>query len=257
MKPAGKTFISLIIFCLFIFQGLKAQSFLQSLQQYNTNYPQENIYVHFDKSVYYPGETIWFKAYLKSQNFPSQISTNFYIELLDESGKLIERKKIPIYEATAAGSFDLPAKFNGKGVILRAYTSWQLNFDAATTYSQFINISSGAKLLEQQGRKRSFELNFFPEGGDLIADISSGVAFTLTDKNGYPANVSGIIKDGSGKLVTNFASVHDGMGKFTLLPAFNQDYTAEWTDVYGVEHISILPKVKPGGITLHIEDKGS
>ncbi|RYZ48707.1 MAG: hypothetical protein EOO14_21750, partial [Chitinophagaceae bacterium] len=33
--------------------------------------PQEKVYVHFDKSHYNPGETIWFKAYLFTGNQPS------------------------------------------------------------------------------------------------------------------------------------------------------------------------------------------
>ena len=33
------------------------------LNVYANQYQEERIYIHFDKSSYIPGETIWFKAY--------------------------------------------------------------------------------------------------------------------------------------------------------------------------------------------------
>src|ERR1051326_8867846 len=46
--------------------------------------PQEKIYVQFDKNYYNAGETIWFKAYLFTGNDPSEVSKNFYADLIDE-----------------------------------------------------------------------------------------------------------------------------------------------------------------------------
>jgi hypothetical protein len=256
MNIPGKALSSTIALCLLLSAAANAQSFLQSLQQYNSGYPQEKIHIHFDKSVYNTGETIWFKAYLKSQNYPSRISTNLYTELLDESGKLIERKKSPIYEATAAGSFELPQKLNGKGVVFRAYTTWQLNFDSTAVFNQYLNIASSPTSSELPG-ERKLTLRFFPEGGDLIIDLNSVVAFSSSDERGFPANVSGIVKDGSGKPVTTFVSVHDGMGTFNLVPKSNEAYTAEWQDGSGRVHQTNLPRAKPSGVSFHVADKGS
>src|SRR6187399_613640 len=87
-------------------------SFSQQLDSimnvYANNYPQEKVYVHFDKKIYNPGETMWFKAYVFSGADPSLFSKNFYTELSDADGNILERKVAPLMEATAAGSFDLP-----------------------------------------------------------------------------------------------------------------------------------------------------
>ena len=107
---------------------------------YGERFPHEKIYVHFDKPAYNTGETIWFKAYLFSGIAPSHISRNFYAELVDPSGKILQQKIVPIFEASAAGSFDLPATLNTTTVIFRAYTTWMLNFDSSFLYTKTFRI---------------------------------------------------------------------------------------------------------------------
>ncbi len=51
--------------------SLRAQPFDSLLNKLNEQFPQEKIYLHFDKTLYNPGETIWFKAYLFTGIFPS------------------------------------------------------------------------------------------------------------------------------------------------------------------------------------------
>jgi hypothetical protein len=255
MKPTGKAFSCLIAACLLFYSATNAQSILKSLDHYNSNYPEEKIHVHFDKSVYNHGESVWFKAYITSQNFPSQISTNFYAELLDANGKLLERKAFPVYEATAAGSFELPSNTNKNGYIFRAYTAWQLNFDSTLVFNRYINVAGEAPSTTGAHRKK-FHLSFFPEGGDLVTDLGSIVAFTARDDRGFPAKISGNVKDAAGKVVASFASVHDGMGKFSFLPKTREPYSAEWKDEYGVIHNTALPLAKASGVTLQVDDKG-
>src|SRR5688572_23226786 len=88
--------------CLLSCTFSKSQIFDSVLSNLTSNYPQEKAYLHFDKGVYNSGETIWFKAYLFSGNFPSQISKTLYAELLDEEGNLIERKTMPVVISSAA-----------------------------------------------------------------------------------------------------------------------------------------------------------
>ncbi|HEX4372556.1 MAG TPA: hypothetical protein VHZ50_04535, partial [Puia sp.] len=76
-----------IIALVFLFPVVLCAQKLDSMMSvYANNYPQEKVYVHFDKNLYNPGETIWFKAYVFSGNLPSTISKNFYTELSDDNG---------------------------------------------------------------------------------------------------------------------------------------------------------------------------
>src|SRR3954471_8426415 len=100
----------------------RAQHIDSMINVYGERYPQEKIYVHFDKPAYNTGETIWFKSYLFAGIVPSPISKNFYAELLDQQGKVLQQKILPIYEGSSAGSFDLPANLPPT-IVFRAYTT--------------------------------------------------------------------------------------------------------------------------------------
>src|SRR5689334_4135281 len=133
---------SLIALALVLFSGLGAgyaQQIDSMVNLYGERFPQEKIYVHFDKPAYNTGETMWFKSYLYAGILPSPISRNFYAELLDQNGKVLQQKIMPIYESSSAGSFDLPANLPPT-VVFRAYTTWMLNFDTAFLFTKTIRI---------------------------------------------------------------------------------------------------------------------
>src|SRR5579864_3015042 len=99
---------------------LRAQKLDSMMNVYANNYPQEKIYVQFDKNLYHAGETIWFKGYVFTGADPSLVSKNFYAELSDPSGNILQRKVYPISESSTAGDFDLPAKLTAKHLHFRA-----------------------------------------------------------------------------------------------------------------------------------------
>jgi hypothetical protein len=98
----------LIIFLLSIVPDARAQEPDSLLNKLDKEYPQEKIYIHYDRPYYNPGETIWFKAYVFSANLPSLFSKTLYAELIDDKGNVIQRKTVPILGASAASDFTLP-----------------------------------------------------------------------------------------------------------------------------------------------------
>jgi hypothetical protein len=60
------------------------------------NFPQEKIYMQFDKPSYVPGEIIWFKAYLMSGFDPSSISKTAYIDFVNASGRVLKHCIAPV-----------------------------------------------------------------------------------------------------------------------------------------------------------------
>lgn len=273
---------SLIALALLLTTGLGAgyaQQIDSLLNLYGEKYPQEKIYVHFDKAAYNTGETIWFKSYLYAGILPSPISRNFYAELLDQQGKVLQQKILPIYESSAAGHFDLPANLPPT-IVFRAYTTWMLNFDTAFLFSKTIRIlnktvavappaatattaktPAGAKPGNTAAAANTVPtavtLRFFPEGGDLVTSLESVVAVKVTDAYGLPINAEGIIKDNTGASVATFSTTHDGMGRFTLEAQPGKTYVAEWTDEKKQTHKTQLPEAKPVGVALQCAPTGS
>ncbi len=223
---------------------------------YANRYPQERVYVQFDKNIYNPGETIWYKAYVFSGNLPSPISRNFYSELSDGNGNVLERRAAPLYESTASGNFDIPGDLKGNHLHFRAYTVWMLNFDTAFLFEKDIRIIGKRNDSAHGQSPQTSLLQFFPEGGDMIAGMENNVAFKANDQFGNPVDIKGVLKDASGKAILEFKSIHDGMGKFLLAPDKSDVFTADWTDGRGIEHKTDLPLVKSSGVALRVQTAG-
>src|SRR4051812_3735757 len=92
----------------FSFFSVKAQVVDSMIKVYSEQVPEQKPYVHFDKDLYLAGETIWFKAYLFSGFSLAGNSKNFYAELINDKGTVLQRKVYPITESVANGSFDIP-----------------------------------------------------------------------------------------------------------------------------------------------------
>ena len=261
-----KNFLKIYFFILssVICINLHAQHFDSALKRLNTEYRQEKLYLQFNRSVYNAGETIWFKAYIFAGNFPSLISKTLYTELTDAKGKLIRRIISPVIISSASGSIDIPTDVGGT-VYVRSYTKWMLNFDSSFLFSKTLSIIPSQKTLPKvtsssQTRSNntapvtsSIVLQFFPEGGDLVQNIESRIAFKATDRRGDPVNISGDIVDSKGKKVTSFISIHDGMGTFILTPESSEQYKAVWNDK-GQTHETQLPSAKQSGVVMQTEN---
>jgi hypothetical protein len=83
---------------LFSFSIAKAQVLDSTLAVYSTKYQQERTYLHYDKTAYVPGETIWFKAYLMQGILPAEGSKTFYIDWVDDKGKLLNHSSAPVLD---------------------------------------------------------------------------------------------------------------------------------------------------------------
>ncbi|MEP7108921.1 MAG: hypothetical protein ABI760_13090 [Ferruginibacter sp.] len=216
----------------------------------DTKYPQEKVHLHLDKAYYNAGETIWFKAYLATDNLPGAISKTLYAELLDDKGNVMQRKIMPVLQSGAASSFDLPDTVHASRLFIRAYTSWMLNFDSSLLYLKPIQLIPARNAAKKMQPILTYSVQFFPEGGDLINNISSRVAFKATDNQGEPIIIKGDIVDGKGKKITSFSSVHDGMGYCILQPLAGEKYRALWKDKKGLPHETALPEAKKQGMVL-------
>lgn len=94
------------------------------------------------------------------------------------------------------------------------------------------------------------DIQFFPEGGDLIAGVPATVAFKAVGPDGLGRYVKGEVVDPNGKPVANFASQHLGMGTFNLIAEAGKTYKATITFPDGSKMNYPLPEVKPAGIAL-------
>ena len=226
-----------------------------NIDSYSSTYPQEKIYIQFDKPAYSAGETVWFKAYIMKGFEISNLSKNFYIDFTDVDGNILMHGVYPLQQASAAGNFDINGYYTGKNIHVRAYTKWMLNFDSNFLYNRDIRIipkpTPNGKIPPKPVLTASMQ--FFPEGGDCVAGIKSRVAFKANYQNGIPAKVKGQVLNSKGAVVDSFKSQHDGMGVFYLEPQAGEVYTVKWTDDQKVAYQTPLPAAKAFGATLQVK----
>ncbi len=221
-----KIILTSLVTLLVFNQFLLAQSIEQKFLDWTQQNPIEKIYLHIDRENYHAGQTIWFKGYFTNGFVPSANSSNLYVELLNNRSEVVVRNIFPVYLGSTAGQLDLPSTLEEGVYQIRAYSPVMLNQPGFVFYKRIDIYGTQNKKQVKDNKSEHIELSFFPEGGNLITGKLNRIAFKAIDKNGMPIEVAGEITDNSGKLITSFNSVHDGMGSFAILPQNGETYIA-------------------------------
>jgi len=221
----------------------------------------EKVYLHLDRESYYPGDDIWFKAYLidASDGLLSSNSINLHVELISPDSKIIDSRVIKLDSGMGNGDFHLSEKLQSGRYRLRAYTNYMRNFGDQLFFKKeitIINSSDAVKAFSDSSNynRNKLDISFFPEGGSLIENVSSTVAFKAVDENGYGYGISGEVYSSAGEKVIEFKSAHNGMGSFSLNPAPGFRYFAIIKSRNGDSIKYEIPKSFPKGVVLNISN---
>jgi hypothetical protein len=206
------------------------------LDKYYKNNPIEKLYVQTDKTQYLSGEKIWFKAVVCYDDtaFSSLLSKVLYVELLDSKHNLVVQRTLPITNQTAIGDFSISDSLRSGNYELRCYTTWLRNFGEDYFFHKTLQITQNLASANAEISKTPKEalqgeyavknpiakpiLQFFPEGGDMVAMLRNQVAFKATDSTGKSVKVEGVIQDTQGKVCAVFKSNDMGLGSFRIVP---------------------------------------
>ena len=118
-----------------------------------------------------------------------------------------------------------------------------------------LEAETGKLIISKFPLKNSFsaaDFQFFPEGGDLLENVSSKVAFKAVQEMGLGLDLKGEIVDNTGKVINSIQSQHQGMGVFTLLPESGKTYKANLIFANGIKKTVPLPEIKPSGIAISV-----
>lgn len=260
-----KKLFSIVIYSLVVVAAF-AQQPSEELQRQFANYQQqakqEKLFVHTDKSFYLTGETIWFRIYNvdASSHKASSISKVAYVEILNNEGRAVLQAKIGLNDnnGNGNGSFLLPAHLATGSYLLRAYTNWMKNFDEGYYFQQAINIVNASKRPNWQSLEKAetFNVHFFPEGGNLVNGITSRVAYHVTDQYGKGLDASGFVVGAQHDTLAAFRSFKFGMGSFSLTPEAGKEYKAEIILNNGKKIVAAIPKAFAQGTVMNVSEVG-
>ena len=250
------------------------------INHFNRLCPQEKVYLHFDNTAYFQGETIWFSAtVLKATEGTAADSKVLYVELLSPTGIVLRQQKLQVIDGRCHGSLPLVdasvEEANEKRGVLgypsgyyevRAYTRAMLNFDAHGCFSRVFPVYKApekegdysnpelevynAKGIERPETERPEALNidFLPEGGHLIAGVKNRIAFKATGKNGQGVTIE-TLTDGEGNEIV-LSPQHRGMGSFLYTPTERRPKVKARYE--GKEYTFTLPKPEEEGYALRL-----
>ena len=98
------------------------------------------------------------------------------------------------------------------------------------------------------------DIQFLPEGGNLVAGLPAHVGFKAIGEDGRGNNVTGVIVDHEQKPVAEFKSLHNGMGSFSMAAREGESYIAKVTLPGGQVKDYPLPPVKNNGVILQVKN---
>ncbi|MCC9168959.1 TonB-dependent receptor [Pontibacter harenae] len=104
--------------------------------------------------------------------------------------------------------------------------------------------------------KRNLDLQFFPEGGNLVNGLVSKVAFKAVDITGKGTDVAGGIYDNLGNRVADFKSKHLGMGMIVMKPEQGKTYEARLEEKGKSTASFPLPQALDKGIVMSLYQLG-
>ena len=254
---------------------------LGNVSRFSLLRPQEKVYMHFDNTGYFKGETIRFKAYVKrcDTGRRTDLSSILYVELINPSGDIVEKRKLKITNGEASGDITVDSIMVTGFYEIRAYTRYMTNWGTSACFSRVFPIF---KQPRQEGdysrmeidqfayRKRlpnqrvdadsvivqtythAMTVRFFPEGGDLVEGMTSRVAFTVSDEEGRHIPTTGYLTDPSGRRIATVSTDDEGRGVFTVRPEGKPLYLIV-NNQKDKEKRYELPAPRPQGCVLHLD----
>jgi hypothetical protein len=235
------------------------EEIIAGFQRYISEHPQEKVYLHTDRQTYAAGETIWLKAYLTAGPFhiPSSLSSTIYVELIASDGEIIQQHKLFTPDGFTSGHLELSDSVRSGNYLLRAYTNWMRNSGEEFFFHRPLKIWNSQVITEPSSTipetefgTEKLDIQFFPEGGNLVQGILSKVAFKVIGEDGLGKTVKGKILEGDA-VITEFESNSLGMGVFPLLPKKGKIYRAQ---VEGSEIDLDLPIAQESGLVMSVSN---
>ncbi len=240
------------------------------LYRYSSFVRPQKVYLHLDKTGYKSGETIWFKAYLfdGTTHFPEADTSNIYIELINSSGDPVELRTLLAEGGYASGDINLDQNLPEGNYVIRAYSDWMRNFSKDYFFTQYLYIKNHGyedRIPRSDVRRNrrfnrniermeeSYEVAFFPEGGNLVSGLTNRVAFKVIDLKGRGSEAEGKIVDDQGSEIVRFKTGPSGVGIFEFRPAEDRYYRAQISVNDGRQTNYDLPEIFPEGYVLRVD----
>jgi len=113
------------------------------------------------------------------------------------------------------------------------------------------------KTIPVTATSNTVDIQFFPEGGNIIDGLPVKVAVKAVNAAGLGEDITGTVLDNDGTEVMNFKTAHLGMGNFIVNAQPGKSYSVKVKLRDGTDKVLPLPKVLTAGYSLAINNTDS
>jgi hypothetical protein len=162
------SFVSIPFYCSAQEEYETLQNTLESLAY---EIPQDKIFLHTDRNLYMPGDTIYFQMYIEdrfTQKFETSSLSSFVI-LCGREGELLDSARFRIDYSLAPGWLVVPAYCKSGYYCLKSFTSRMQNYDPSYAYSSWIRVEEPYK--EDLSFEYSFDNSSYSSGDTIELTI--------------------------------------------------------------------------------------
>lgn len=167
------------------------------------------------------------------------VARQMSVKVLEGTKPLLRSDISTGVDGTLTGNFSIPAKADKRNL--------NILVEDAADKSQHVLFP-----FYPSGAGGDIDLQFMPEGGNLVAGLYNKIGFKAIGEDGLGRDVTGTVTDSKGEEAATLQSIHNGMGSFVLVPQAGEVYTAK-IKVNGHEQRYALPIAKAQGMALRID----
>lgn len=196
------------------------------------------IWMHTDRQVYSPGQTLWFSLSLvqEENRRPFRLEKTLHVVLSNEKKQILKQVKLFTSGPTLSGAFSIPDSLPEGNYLLTAFTPGMTGkYHYRAAYQPLVickeNTASvpSAILPATNPAPAAFRFTHYVEGGSLISGVMNRIVFTCFDAQGRPVAANGRITNAIDTNVIRFQTGATGIGQAILPVVRNRKYTAIFT----------------------------
>ncbi len=257
----SRLFLCSLLLCSHLFSYGQTNPITQAFDRYRQQNLTEKLFVHTDQNFYLTGETLWFSLYYVDGVYqkPLDVSKVAYVELLDKEGRSMVQASVGMTTGGGSGNLFLPASLRSGTYLMRAYTNYMKNAGAGYFFEKSLTIVNPFLPLDPPAPNAvaDYDIQLFPEGGQLVQGLRSRVAFKAVDASGRGVAMRGWLLNTRNDTLSRFASHKFGMGSFDVTPAAGVAYRVLMQDNQGRSFTRTLPAIQPQGYVMRVTDAGA
>ena len=215
--------------------------FFKDIQLQKSVLPRLRMELDFQREAYGPGDAVQARLDLKTLENTALSNYDFSYTVSLEGEEVETRSGTTNALGYANISFNLPSDLDSNDGLLNVLISYN---------GQTESVARPVPIVLNR-----IDLQFFPEGGQHLADIESKTAFKAVNEFGEPADIEGVVLNDAGEEVVTFNSYHQGHGAFTWTPHTGENYTVRITRPTGIAEEFALPPALSSGYSLSVKNQ--